>query len=78
LIDLVIVGIVVGVILLLIGVSVIVLIVIFKRKRKRKQQTEIPINQIDQKIEKENDQIQSTLVHLFHVNLLHNSAFYFF
>jgi hypothetical protein len=55
LIDLVgvVVGIVVGVILL-IGVSVIALIVIFK-KRKRKQ-TEIPINQIDKKMKRENDQ----------------------
>jgi hypothetical protein len=36
LIDLVIAGIVVGVILLLIGVSVIVLIIIFKQNRKRR------------------------------------------
>jgi uncharacterized membrane protein len=75
LIDLVVVvGIVVGVILLLIGVSVIVLIIIFKRKRKRKQQTEILINQIGLKFEKEN-QIQSILFHSFHVNLFHNLVF---
>jgi preprotein translocase subunit YajC len=60
LIDLVVIGIVVGVILLLVGMSVIILIVIFRRKQKRKQQTEIPINQIDKKVKRENDQIQST------------------